>query len=110
METIPYDKRSGKIWFNGKNVDWSEAQVHLLSHGLHYASCVFEGIRVYDGEIFKLLEHTERLFHSAKRMGMNVPFSKDEVIKSTKQIVDTQKTQNQKSIMNLKIQKMRHTS
>ena len=54
METIPYDKRSGKIWFNGKNVDWSEAQVHLLSHGLHYASCVFEGVRVYDGEIFKL--------------------------------------------------------
>ena len=94
MEIIPYDKRSGKIWFNGENVDWSKAQVHLLSHGLHYASCVFEGIRVYDGKIFKLSEHTERLFHSAKRMGMNVPFSKDEISQSTNQIVEIQKTLN----------------
>ena len=54
METIPYDKRSGKIWFNGELVDWKNAKVHLLNHGLHYASCVFEGERVYDGEIFKL--------------------------------------------------------
>ena len=94
MEIIPYDKRSGKIWFNGENVDWSKAQVHLLSHGLHYASCVFEGIRVYDGKIFKLSEHTERLFHSAKRMGMNVPYSKDEISQSTNQIVEIQKTLN----------------
>ena len=94
MENIPYDKRSGKIWFNGDNVDWSKAQVHLLSHGLHYASCVFEGIRVYDGEIFKLSEHTERLFYSAKRMGMQVPYTVDEINKSTKQIVEIQKTQN----------------
>ena len=94
METIPYDKRSGKIWFNGNNVNWSDAQVHLLSHGLHYASCVFEGIRVYDGEIFKLQEHTERLFHSAKRMGMNVPYSVDEINKATIEIVKIQKTQN----------------
>ena len=94
METIPYDKRSGKIWLNGENVDWSKAQVHLLSHGLHYASCVFEGIRVYDGEIFKLSEHTERLFHSANRMGMDVPYSEDEINKSTKKIVEIQKTQN----------------
>ena len=51
---IPYDKRSGKIWYNGKLVDWSDVKVHVLSHGLHYASCVFEGERVYDGLIFKL--------------------------------------------------------
>ena len=51
-----------KIWFNGKNVDWKNANIHILNHGLHYASCVFEGERVYDGEIFKLEEHTERLF------------------------------------------------
>jgi len=91
MEIIPYDKRSGKIWFNGENVDWSAAQVHLLSHGLHYASCVFEGIRVYDGEIFKLSEHTNRLLYSAKRMGMDVSYSKDEINKFTKQIVEIQK-------------------
>ena len=51
---IPYDKRSGKIWYNGDLVDWSEVKLHVLSHGLHYASCVFEGERVYDGSIFKL--------------------------------------------------------
>ena len=94
MEVIPYDKRSGKIWFNGENVDWAKAQVHVLSHGLHYASCVFEGIRVYDGEIFKLKEHTARLFYSAKRMGMNVPYTTDQVNKATREIVNIQKTQN----------------
>ena len=52
MESIPYDKRSGKLWFNGDAVDWSDAKIHVLNHGLHYASCVFEGERVYDGEIF----------------------------------------------------------
>ena len=94
METIPYDKRSGKIWFNGKNVAWSDAQVHILSHGLHYASCVFEGVRVYDGEIFKLKEHTDRLFYSAKRMGMKVPYTLDEIYNATSGIVDIQKTLN----------------
>ena len=94
METIPYDKRSGKIWFNGKSVDWSEAKVHVLNHGLHYASSVFEGVRVYDGEVFKLKEHTDRLFYSAKRMGMDVPYSIDEINKATKEIVNIQKTQN----------------
>ena len=77
-----------------KNVDWSEAKVHILSHGLHYASSVFEGIRVYDGEVFKLKEHTDRLFYSAKRMGMDVPYSVDEINKATKEIVSIQKTHN----------------
>ena len=94
MEIIHYDKRQGKIWFNGENVDWSKAQIHLLSHGLHYASCVFEGIRVYDGEIFKIKEHTDRLFHSANRMGMKVPFSNEEISKATQEIVKIQNTQN----------------
>jgi branched-chain amino acid aminotransferase len=94
MEIIPYDKRSGKIWFNGKNIDWSDAQVHLLSHGLHYASSVFEGVRVYDGEVFKLKEHTDRLFYSAKRMGMDVPYSTDEINQATREIVNIQKTEN----------------
>jgi len=94
MEIIPYDKRLGKIWFNGKNIEWSNAKIHLLSHGLHYASSVFEGIRVYDGEIFKLQEHTDRLFYSAKRMGMDVPYTTDEINKASREIVDVQKTQN----------------
>ena len=94
METIPYDKRSGKIWFNSKLVDWENSKVHLLSHGLHYASCIFEGERVYDGEIFKLEEHTERLFHSAKRMGMRMPYSIKEINNASKEIVAVQKIKN----------------
>ena len=65
MDLIPFDNRSGKIWFNGEEVEWTNDKVHVLNHGLHYASCVFEGERVYDGTIFKLEEHTERLFYSA---------------------------------------------
>ena len=94
MESIPYDKRSGKIWFNGKTVEWADANIHILNHGLHYASCVFEGERVYDGEIFKLEEHTDRLFHSAKRMGIEVPYSTAEINEASKNIVNVQKVQN----------------
>ncbi len=94
MESIPYDKRSGKIWFNGKTVDWADANIHILNHGLHYASCVFEGERVYDGEIFKLEEHTERLFHSAKRMGITVPYSQSELNEASKKIINIQKVRN----------------
>ena len=94
MESIPYDKRSGKIWFNGKSVEWSEANIHVLNHGLHYASCVFEGERVYDGEIFKLEEHTERLFYSAERMGIKVPYSQEEINTACRNIVNIQKVQN----------------
>ena len=94
MESIPYDKRSGKIWFNGKSVNWADANIHILNHGLHYASCVFEGERVYEGEIFKLEEHTERLFYSAKRMGITVPYSQEEINEACKSIVNIQKIQN----------------
>jgi branched-chain amino acid aminotransferase len=94
MEHIPYDKRSGKIWFNGKTVDWADANIHILNHGLHYASCVFEGERVYEGEIFKLQEHTERLFYSAKRMGIVVPYTEAEINEACKTIINVQKIQN----------------
>ena len=94
MEMIPYDKRAGKIWFNGKAVNWKDAQIHVLNHGLHYASCVFEGERVYDGEIFKLEEHTERLFYSAKRMGIVVPYNQKEINEACKNIVNIQKVKN----------------
>jgi branched-chain amino acid aminotransferase len=94
MESIPYDKRSGKIWFNGAPINWSDVKIHVLSHGLHYASCVFEGERVYDGEIFKLDEHTERLFHSASRMGFKIPYTQEVLNKATKDIVAIQKIKN----------------
>ena len=91
---IPYDKREGKIWYNNDLVDWQEVKLHVLSHGLHYGSFVFEGLRVYEGEIFKLEEHTDRLYHSAKRMGIKIPYSKDEINKATKKIVSVQNVQN----------------
>ena len=94
MEPIPFDKRTGKIWFNGELVNWADVKIHVLSHGLHYASCVFEGERVYDGEIFKLEEHTERLFHSASRMGFEIPYSQKILNKSCKDIVTIQKVKN----------------
>ena len=94
MEPIPFDKRSGKIWYNGTAVNWPDVKFHVLSHGLHYASCVFEGERVYDGEIFKLEEHTKRLFHSASRLGFKIPYNQESLNKSCKDIVAIQKVKN----------------
>ena len=91
---IPYDKRSGKIWYNGELVDWSDVKVHVLSHGLHYASCVFEGERVYEGSIFKLEEHTSRFFHSARRMGFEIPYSEEEINNASNSIIKNQKVEN----------------
>ena len=91
---IPYDKRSGKIWCNNELVDWQKVKLHVLSHGLHYGSFVFEGLRVYDEEIFKLEEHTDRFFYSAKRMDIKIPYSKDEINQATKKIVSVQNVQN----------------
>ena len=94
MDLVPFDERSGKIWFNGQPVNWSDTKIHVLSHGLHYASCVFEGERVYDGEIFKLEEHTDRLFHSASRLGIKIPYTKESLNKFCKDIVAIQKVKN----------------
>ena len=91
---IPYDKRDGKIWYNNEMVDWGDVKLHVLNHGLHYASCVFEGLRVYDGEIFKLEEHTSRFFYSAKRMGFEIPYTEEEINKASRETVRVQKVQN----------------
>jgi branched-chain amino acid aminotransferase len=79
MALDPYDQRDGSIWFDGEMVPWREAKVHVLTHGLHYASAVFEGERAYGGEIFKLTEHTERLHNSAKLLGFEIPYSVAEI-------------------------------
>ena len=94
MENVPYDKRQGKIWYNGKNIDWKDANLHILSHGLHYASCVFEGERVYEGIIFRLREHTERLIYSANRMGFSIPYTADEIDSACNQIIKVQNIKN----------------
>tara|TARA_A100001388_G_scaffold130411_1_gene96611 strand:- start:347 stop:1237 length:891 start_codon:yes stop_codon:yes gene_type:complete len=94
MEAVPYDKRNGKIWFNGQIIDWKDAKLHVLTHGLHYGSCVFEGERVYNGEIFKLREHTDRLIYSAERMGFKIPYNANEIDKACNEIVHIQKVKN----------------
>jgi branched-chain amino acid aminotransferase len=75
MALIPFDDRDGTIWWDGEMVAWREAKLHVLTHGLHYASAVFEGERAYAGNIFKLEAHTERLINSGKLLGFEIPFS-----------------------------------
>ena len=79
MTLIPFDDRDGWIWMNGDFVPWRDAKVHVLTHGLHYGSCVFEGERLYNGEIFKLTPHTKRLFRSAEILEMEIPFTVEEI-------------------------------
>ena len=79
MASLPFDKREGDIWLNGEFVPWENANLHILSHGLHYGSGVFEGVRAYNNKIFKLKEHTERLLNSAEILGMEIPYNADEI-------------------------------
>jgi len=79
MAGVPFDQLDGHIWMNGEFVPWKDAKVHVLTHGLHYASAVFEGERAYGGEIFKLTEHTERLHESGRILGFKIPYSVQEI-------------------------------
>jgi branched-chain amino acid aminotransferase len=90
MSVVPFDQREGVIWFNGEFVPWGDARVHVLTHGLHYASAVFEGERAYGGEIFKLREHTERLFTSAEILDMEIPFTVEEIDEACRQTLAKQ--------------------
>ena len=79
MSLPPFDQRDGHIWYNGALVPWREAKLHVLSHGLHYASSVFEGERAYDGVIFKSREHSERFHRSARILDFEIPYSVEEI-------------------------------
>lgn len=79
MAGVSFDRMDGHIWFDGKFVKWEDAKVHVLNHGLHYASSVFEGERAYGGKIFKLEKHTERFFKSAEYLGFEIPYSQDAI-------------------------------
>ena len=87
MALVPFDDRDGWIWFDGQFVPWRDAKIHVLTHGLHYASCVFEGQRIYGGEVFELTRHTERLFNSARILDMTIPFSVAEIDQACKESV-----------------------
>jgi len=79
MTFVPFDDRDGVIWWDGALIPWREARLHVLSHGLHYASAVFEGERAYDGTIFRQRAHTERLQNSARVLGFSIPWTADEI-------------------------------
>ena len=94
MQMIPFDKRDGFIWINGSFEKWDEAKVHVLNHGLHYASCVFEGIRIYNGKIFKLNEHIQRLYKSAEILDLKIPFQLNDICLHVKDVVKKQNVKN----------------
>ena len=83
-----YADLKGSIFYDGNIVDWSEAKLHVLSHGLHYASSVFEGERSYNKKVFKEEEHTNRLIHSAKSLGFDLPYNSDEIMNIRKMVID----------------------
>ena len=91
MAVVPYDQRDGFIWLNGELVPWGDARVHVLTHGLHYASAVFEGMRAYDGQIFKLTEHNQRLHESAKLLDFEIPYSVAELDKAARDVLRANK-------------------
>jgi len=88
MAAQSYDRLEGVIWYDGKLVPWSDANVHVLSHGLHYASAVFEGERAYGGQIFKNKEHAERLKRSANVLDFDIPYSVGEIMAAKQLVVD----------------------
>ena len=79
MEAIPFDDRDGWIWLDGRLIPWRDARLHVLTHGLHYASAVFEGERAYRGHVFRLREHTQRLIDSSRILGFEIPFTADQI-------------------------------
>jgi branched-chain amino acid aminotransferase len=94
MTLIPIDSRDGVIWFDGKFVPWKDAKIHVLTHGLHYGSCVFEGERAYNGRIFKSRQHSERLHKSAELLGFQIPYSVDEIEKAKQELIAKQNVVN----------------
>ena len=90
-DTAPYHDRDGFIWYDGALVPWRQANLHVLSHGLHYASAVFEGERAYGGVIFELRQHTERLCDGAKTLGFEIPFSVAAIDAACREVVKANK-------------------
>jgi branched-chain amino acid aminotransferase len=88
MALIPFDDRDGQIWWDGALIPWRDAKLHVLSHGLHYASAVFEGERAYSGNIFKLREHTNRLINSGRILAFDIPWTAEQIDAACKQVLE----------------------
>src|SRR5215472_6856020 len=89
MSVIPFDDRGGFIWYDGRLVPWRDAKLHVLNHGLHYASCVFEGERVYNGKVFRLEDHNERLLNSARILGFAFPASMNGLASASVEVISS---------------------
>ena len=83
-----FDSYTGKIWYDGQLVDWQDANLHVLTHGLHYASSVFEGERAYGGNIFELEQHTQRLLDSANLLGFTIPYDLNSIMDACRQVIE----------------------
>ncbi len=94
MSIIPFDQRNGYIWVNGEFVEWGNAKIHILTHGLHYGCAVFEGIRVYNYKPFKLHEHQQRLINSAKLLDYTIPYSLRELEVAALEVIKKQNIKN----------------
>jgi branched-chain amino acid aminotransferase len=94
MSVLPFDQRDGFIWMNGALAPWKDAKLHVLSHGLHYGSCVFEGERAYGGKIFKITEHSERFRASAELLDFEIPYSVAELDAAKRLTVEKNGLQN----------------
>ena len=94
MDMERFDDRTGVIWYDGEMILWQDAKLHVLNHALHYASAVFEGERCYGGEIFKLREHTERLFEGAGTMDFEIPYSADEIDQACRDVISQNNIEN----------------
>ncbi len=94
MSVLPFDQRDGFIWMNGALVEWKDAKLHVLSHGLHYGSCVFEGERAYGGVIFKSREHSERFKKSAQLLDFEIPYTVEELMAAKDLVVSRNGLQN----------------
>ena len=90
MSSTSFDNRDGVMWYDGKFVNWPDAKLHVLSHGLHYASAVFEGTRVYGGNIFHLKAHTERLLNSARILGFQIPYTLEQLCQAQRELIKRQ--------------------
>lgn len=94
MALLPFDDRDGFIWYDGGMLPWREAKLHVLSHGLHYASCAFEGERVYEGKVFKLTQHSARLIDSCRILDIELPYSVEAIDAATREVVSANQIRN----------------
>ena len=89
-----FSQNEGFIWYDGKLVDWKDAKIHVLTHGLHYASSVFESERCYEGKVFREIEHTKRLHHSANTLGFEIPYTIEEICEIRKTVLEANNIKN----------------